>query len=134
MLDYPPHGACWLWSKTLILLHSVPDLSTFIGYVSIPAIAYSIYRRGNLSKIKELFPNLWRAGIGFVFFCGLSHLGNFIEVFYGGWVYYATGINKLVMGAVTVSFAYRFYCSIDEIVLICLVLSNALSMEEEKKS
>lgn len=100
-----PHGACWFWNETLIALHTIPDMITFLCYMIIPIFLYYIYRIGHLRNLAIAFPLLWRLAAAFVFFCGISHLGAVVEVWYGGPIYYYSGINKIFMAVASVCFA-----------------------------
>lgn len=102
---YLPHGACWLWDRWLIALHAIPDLITMLAYFSIPMFLLYIYRHGHLRSLTIAFPKLWKLAIAFIFFCGLSHLGNVLEVWFGGSLYYVTGINKIFMAVSSTWFA-----------------------------
>lgn len=108
-MDYMPHGACWLWNRLLILLHAPSDLATFLAYAVIPITVIYVYRAGQLRGLAAAYPQLWRLGAAFVFFCGLSHLGNFLEVWWGGPIYVITGANKIVMAVVSMWFAYVLF-------------------------
>lgn len=123
--SYMPHGACWLWNPFLILLHASADLLTFLAYAAIPLTAVYIYRSGHLRGLAEAYPSLWRLGGAFVFFCGLCHLGSFLEVWFGGGVYWITGVNKAIMATVSLWFAYAFWKCREDLVLIGRLLEAA---------
>lgn len=120
-----PHGACWRWDWRLIVLHAPADLGTFAAYVIIAATGFYIYRTGHLRLLRAAYPRLWRLGAAFVLSCGFSHLGNFLEVWHGGALYWLTGVNKLFMATVSLWFATEFFRRREEIVLAGLVLENA---------
>lgn len=126
-----PHGACWLWNWRLISLHAPADLLTFLAYASITLIAAYIYRTGKLHKLSAAYPDLWISGAGFVFFCGLSHLGNFLEIWFGGSLYWWTGINKNFMAATSLWFALQFWKRRDDISLVGRVLFEADRQERK---
>lgn len=113
-----PHGVCWLWDWRLILLHAPFDLMTFAAYMIIPLTALRIFRLGHLRDVAVMYPGLWTLGGLFVTFCGLSHLGSFLEIWIGGRLYWLTGINKVLMGCVSLAFAYVFYTLQERIILI----------------
>jgi len=65
-----PHGHCYQWQPTLVALHLTSDLVTFAAYTSIPFLLLRLYReRGDLP-----FRGLFAAFVGFIAFCGLTHL------------------------------------------------------------
>lgn len=121
-MNWMPHGACWLWNKLLIALHAPGDLGTWFYYMFIPALALYIYRRGRLRFLMTAYPRLWRRGAAFVLLCGLSHLGAFAEIWIGGWIYYATGINKVGMVIASHLFAVELWRRREEIVQMGQVL------------
>ena len=128
------HGECWLWNWKLILLHAPADILTFLAYSSIALVAMFIYHKGRLSRLAVAYPYLWISGAGFVFFCALSHLGSFAEIWFGGWVYYVTGVNKVLMSIVSLWFAWQFFRLRNEIVIVGRVLFETdRQMEEEER-
>lgn len=132
MTTMPPHGACWLWNPYLIAMHAGADLLTFLAYITIPLIVLFIYRRGRLQRLAAAYPQLWRLGAAFVFFCGLSHLGGFLEVWYGGDLYWVTASNNVVMAIASLWFARRLWVRRYELVSIGAAL-NALHDAEEAR-
>jgi len=121
-MTYQPHGMCWLWDYRLILLHAPSDFATFIAYSIIVIVAAYVYRCGTLSHLRTAYPRLWKSGVGFIGTCGLSHLGNFLEVWYGGGLYWMSGVNKVIMAVFSLYFAVQFYRVRDELVLAGRVL------------
>lgn len=120
-----PRGDCWLWDWNLISLHGLSDLLTFAACIIVFLVAAYIYRNGKLRRSTIAFPGLWTAGAGFVFFCGLVRLGNFLEIWYGGSLYWWTGANKLIMAGIAVWFAVQLWRLRDEIALVGRVLFEA---------
>ncbi len=106
---YSSRGSCWFWNKYLISLHAIPDLITFLCYMLIPLIIYHIYYKGKLSSLASFYPKLWWSGGCFIFFCGLTRLGAFGEIWLGGAFYYFTGFNKLLMALSSVIFVVMFW-------------------------
>jgi hypothetical protein len=124
IFPYPPHGVCWLWNDLLITLHLIGDLGTGFYYLLIPAIAVFIYRKGNLQRIRELYPKLWKYGSAFVLICAVNHLLAALEIWVGGGLYYLSGINKILMVFVSGRFAHEFFKSRWEIIDICRVIER----------
>lgn len=129
MAAYAPHGACWLWNPWLIVLHAAGDLFTCLAYLTIPILAIYVYRQGQLNGLGAAYPRLWRRGAAFIFFCGLSHAGAFLEIWYGGGVYWITGANKVVMAVSSLLFAAEFWKVRDDLVLIGRFLERAEKLE-----
>lgn len=128
-----PHGVCWQWDVFLILLHAPADLITFAVYMLIPAMAIYVYRAGHLSSLYTAYPKLWQLGAGFVFFCGLSHLASFLEIWFGGAVYYFAGANKIIMATVSVLFAKEFWSLRHTMVMIGRVMSSSAKDDTEQR-
>lgn len=129
--EFAPHGMCWLWDWRLILLHSTSDLLTFAAYSTISLTALYAYRAGKLAGLYYAYPVLWRFGAAFVFFCGLSHLGNFLEVWYGGALYWLTGAIKVLMTAASLGFARLFWQRRMDVVAMGRALSRLMQLEKE---
>lgn len=127
-----PHGACWLWDWHLIALHAPADLLTFLAYSIISLTAIYVYRCGHLSGLSMLHPRLWWLGAAFIGTCGLSHLGSFAEVWFGGALYWITGVNKVIMSLVSLAFALHFWRLREEFSLVGRVLREIRDMEPEK--
>lgn len=72
---------------------------------SIPMFLIYIYRQGHLKSLTIAFPKLWRLAISLIFFWGLSQLGDVAEIWQGGALYYATGVNKVFMAVSSSWFA-----------------------------
>lgn len=128
-----PRGDCWLWDWYLISLHGSSDLLTFAACFIVSSTALYIYRTGNLRKSTVTFPGLWTAGSGFVFFCGLARLGNFLEIWYGGSLYWWTGINKLIMAAIATWFAAQLWRRRFDIALVGRVLFESSKQDHESR-
>ncbi len=92
----PPHGHCYLWNDQLVFLHVVSDSLITASYFSIPiALVYLIRHREDLqfNYIFQMF------GL-FIFACGLTHLINIYNVWYGA--YWFSGAIKAVTAAASV--------------------------------
>lgn len=128
--DFPPHAFCWLWDVRMIALHAVGSLITAIAYFTIPVLVFYIYKKGELQGLATAYPDLWILGGCFVLLCGLSHLGNFIEIWIGGITYWITGINNVVMAFASVLFAYTLWRKTYEIILIGKALRMFMNKED----
>jgi len=125
-----PHGMCWQWDWRLISLHGISDLLTFAAYAMISTTAFYVYRRGGLSRLA--YPELWTVGAAFVFLCGMSHLGNFLEIFIGGKIYWLTGINKIAMSFCSLRFAAILFSLRQEFLSVAEVLRRIRMRERER--
>jgi hypothetical protein len=137
--SFLPRGDCWLWDWRLILLHAPTSLFTFLGFSLIVLISLYIYREGKLRDLALAYPKLWRMGMIFLTSSGLSHLGNFLETWWGGNLYWLTGINKLAMCISTLYFAVYFWRQREGIVWIAWVVERVkegegrVNKEEEER-
>lgn len=131
ILNYPPHGACWLWNDFLIALHLIGDLGIGIYYVIIPITIAFIYRHGKLKKLKESLPRLWSSGALFILLCGLTHFCAAVEIWIGGWFYYISGSIKILTLLASSSFAYQLLNHRWQIVAIGRVVE---AINEEKST
>jgi len=130
MNNWMPHGQCWLWDWRLILIHGLSDLLTFIAYTGIALVAYYIYLKGDLRGAKLAYPKLWFWGASFVLTCGISHLGNFLEIWVGGDFYWLTGVNKSLMSLASLRFLQIFWRRREDIALAGKVLAMVGSNQE----
>src|ERR1035437_3086315 len=67
---FMPHGGCYLWTQSLILLHTLSDGAIGLAYYTIPIILLYFVRRRQDLKFKWIFV-LFAA---FVMACGTTHL------------------------------------------------------------
>lgn len=132
--DFLPHGVCWQWDVLLLLLHSPSDLITFFAYSFIPLAVIYVYRQGNLAELYTAYPVMWKLGGAFVFFCGLSHLFSFLEIWIGGSIYYVSGVNKIIMAVTSASFAIYFWRIRRELVMIGKAIGASIGGDIKRDS
>lgn len=128
-----PLGSSWLWDWKLIVLHSIPDLVSLCSVLLIASFLLYIYKFGHLKSLVIAYPSLWRLGIAFMFFIGVALLGNVLEVWIGGVLYYFTGVNRVFMAISSSMFAFELYKCRNEIAAIGRVMgreSNDARREE----
>lgn len=65
-----PHGICFAWDRTLLLLHVVSDALVAAAYFSIPFVLWTFVRRRRDLQFKATFVMF---GL-FILFCGLTHV------------------------------------------------------------
>ncbi len=91
-----PHGGCYLWTTSLILLHSLSDGAIVLSYYSIPFILlYFVQQRQDL-KFKWIFV-LFAA---FVLACGTTHLMEIWNIWHAN--YWLSGFVKALTALVSV--------------------------------
>lgn len=129
-----PHGTCCLWNWGLILLHAPFNLMTFAACMIILFTALRIFRSGHLRDVAVMYPGLWTLGGLFITFCGLSYLGSFLEIWVGGSLYWLTGINKVLVGCISITFAWVFCASQDKIILIARVMREIREQEHSAQN
>lgn len=130
---FPPHGVCWLWDWHLILLHAPADLLTFLAYSLISLTAIYVYRSGHMKGLSTIYPSLWWLGAAFIGTCGISHLGNAAEIWFGGWMYWLTGANKVIMSIASILFAVKFWHARETMSLFGRVLREVREQEQEQE-
>ncbi|MBD2859105.1 histidine kinase [Spongiibacter sp. KMU-158] len=99
----PPHGHCYLWNDHLVYLHVISDSLISLAYFTIPiALVYLIRRRDDLqfNYIFQMF------GL-FIFACGLTHVINIYNVWYGA--YWFSGTVKAITAAASVMTAIMIW-------------------------
>ncbi|GAB3372790.1 ATP-binding protein [Spongiibacter taiwanensis] len=95
----PPHGHCYLWNDQLVALHVASDALITLSYFTIPiALVYLVKKRDDLS-----FNYMFILFGIFIFACGLTHLVNIYNVWYGA--YWLSGGIKLITAAASVGTA-----------------------------
>lgn len=95
----PPHGHCYLWNDQLVALHVASDLLITLSYFTIPiALIYLVKKRDDL-RFNYMFVLF---GI-FIFACGMTHLVNIYNVWYGA--YWLSGAIKLITAIASVATA-----------------------------
>ncbi len=93
---FMPHGGCYLWTTSLILLHSLSDGAIVLSYYSIPFILlYFVQQRQDL-KFKWIFV-LFGA---FVLACGTTHLMEIWNIWHAN--YWLSGFVKALTALVSV--------------------------------
>lgn len=126
---YFPRGYCWYYDSLITILHGPPSLLTFLSFIIVSITAFYIYRTGRLSKIDAAYPKLWRVGSTFMLTCALSQLGNFLEIWFGGSLYYLTGINKVGMAVSSLLFAHLFWQAREGLALAGRVMSRVAKLD-----
>jgi len=94
---FMPHGGCYLWTTSLILLHTISDGAIFLSYYSIPFILLYFVRQRRDLKFKWVFV-LFAA---FVLACGTTHLMEIWNVWHAN--YWLSGFAKAITALVSVA-------------------------------
>lgn len=108
----PPHGHCYLWNDYLVNLHVISDALITISYFTIPvALVYLIRKRDDLhfNYIFVMF------GV-FIFACGLTHMVNIYNVWYGA--YWLSGTLKAITALASVGTAAIIWPLIPKVLAI----------------
>ncbi|MDX1490749.1 MAG: GGDEF domain-containing protein [Pseudohongiellaceae bacterium] len=97
--SFMPHGYCLQWRGDLLALTVVGDSLTVLAYSLIPlAIIFIVHKRDDLH-----FDNVFILFAAFIFFCGLTHAINIINIWHG--YYYLAGIAKFATGVISITTA-----------------------------
>lgn len=107
--NFMPHAICWYWDWRLILTHAIADISIAGAYIFIAFLIFWIYAKGRLADNQFAFPGLWVFGGWFVLLCGFSHLISFTEIWVGGYIYWFSGIEKMITATVSIIFVYLLW-------------------------
>lgn len=94
-----PHGQCLLWRPDLLLMHVGGDLLTVVAYFTIPIVLILLVE----SRTDLAFNWVFLMFSAFIFLCGLTHLINIINIWYG--YYFIEGVAKVLTGIVSISTA-----------------------------
>lgn len=90
-----PHGHCLEWRHDLLLLHVGGDIATSLAYLIIPFVLIRLVMLRNDLRFNWLFLMF----AGFIFFCGLTHILNTINIWHG--YYYIEGLIKTITGLIS---------------------------------
>jgi PAS domain S-box-containing protein len=97
---FMPHGGCYLWTQSLILLHALSDGIIVLSYYSIPIILLYFVRHRPDLKFKWVFVCF----AAFVLACGTTHLMEIWNIWHAN--YWLSGFFKaltaLISAATTV--------------------------------
>ena len=113
-----PHGGCYLWTQSLIALHTISDATIGLAYYSIPlALLYFVRQRKDLDwKFKWVF----LCFAAFVLACGTTHLMEIWNIWHAN--YWLSGFIKAVTALVSVITA----------ILIVKLMPKALALPSTK--
>ena len=103
---FMPHGMCYEWNQSVILLHAISDSLIAASYYSIPfTLIYFVRRRKDLE-----FHWMFLCFAGFIIACGTTHLMEIINIWHP--TYWLSGIIKSITAGISV---------VTAIMLVCLV-------------
>jgi PAS domain S-box-containing protein len=96
---FMPHGHCYLWTPSLVLLEVVTNALIGLAYVSIAAsLAYIV------SKIEDLpFERMYLAFGVFILSCGITHFFDVLTIWYP--IYWADGGVRVLTAVASVGTA-----------------------------
>lgn len=94
--DYMPHGHCYYWEPSILIPVVVGDLLTFISYMVIPVVLWRYVKKRNDLRFGLIF----KAFAAFIFFCGIGHLIDVVNVWEP--FYRISAISKMSTGLVSV--------------------------------
>lgn len=97
--DYPARWTCGNWSSMEGWIHIVADSLIFVAYAAIPASIFALVWR----KREVTFPAVAWLFIGFILFCGVTHL---VEATLFWWpAYRFSGVMKVMTAGVSLTTA-----------------------------
>ncbi|WP_036477772.1 diguanylate cyclase [Myxosarcina sp. GI1] len=92
--QYIPHGHCYLWQKSLVLLHSISDGLTAIAYFSIASFIIYLLNKRKDTPFKNAFVLLGALIVA----CGVCHLIDIITLWYP--FYWFAGVTKAITSGI----------------------------------
>ena len=97
---FMPHGHCYLWQPSLLMLHLISDALIMISYYSIPvALVYFVRKRKGLE-----FHWMFICFAVFIMACGTSHLMDIVTIWYP--MYWLSGTIKAITAIASITTAY----------------------------
>jgi PAS domain S-box-containing protein len=94
--DFLPHGFCYQWNTTLLLLHVISDGLITLSYFCIPiALIYVVKKRGDLP-----FNWIFFMFGGFIVSCGITHFMEIWTIWHA--TYLLSGVLKAATAALSV--------------------------------
>ncbi len=100
---FMPHGGCYLWTQSLIALHTISDAFIVLSYYSIPFLLFYFVRQRKDLKFHSVFVCF---GL-FVLACGTTHLMEIWNIWHAN--YWLSGSIKAVTALVSMLTAVLFY-------------------------
>jgi signal transduction histidine kinase len=95
VVDFMPHGSCYLWKPELMALHGISNAIIVLSYLSIPiTILYILRQRRDLP-----FNWIFFLTASFIVLCGFTHLLNIVTLWYP--IYWTAGIIQAITAAVS---------------------------------
>ncbi len=99
LLQFIPHGHCYLWQTGLVSLHLISDATIAIAYFSIPlTLLYLVHKRGDIP-----FDWIFFCFAAFIVLCGTTHLMGIWTLWYPN--YWVSGLIKAFTAIVSVATA-----------------------------
>jgi two-component system, chemotaxis family, sensor kinase Cph1 len=96
---FMPHGHCYYWRTSVVLLHVISDVAIMVAYYSIPMILYYFTRKRSDLPYRWMFLMF----AVFIFACGTTHLMNVVTVWKP--VYWIDGSVKLFTATISIATA-----------------------------
>jgi len=95
-IDFMPHGYCYQWNTSIVLLHVISDGLITLSYFCIPiALIYLVRKRGDLP-----FNWIFFMFGGFIVSCGVTHLMEIWTIWHAS--YLLAGVLKAVTATLSV--------------------------------
>ena len=110
VLDYLPHGTCYLWNPTIVWLHVISDGIITLSYYCIPFALLYLLRKRRDTPFNVV---VWMSGL-FILGCGTTHLMEIWTVWHAN--YLAAGIVKAVTALVSIATAIMLIPLIPKII------------------
>jgi two-component system NtrC family sensor kinase len=124
LVNFIPHGHCYLWKPGLVSLHIVSDLLITFAYYSIPILLLYFVRK------RQDLPFNWMFVLfgAFIVACGTTHMIEIWTLWHPH--YWLSGILKLVTAVISVSAAVQLVPLIPK----ALVLPSPAQLQAANKA
>jgi len=94
--EFMPHGMCYEWNQSVILLHAISDGLIAASYYSIPiTLLYFVRRRKDLA-----FNWMFLCFAGFIVACGTTHVMEIVNIWHPA--YWLSGGIKATTAAISI--------------------------------
>lgn len=124
MMDFMPHGACYLWDGKIILLHVVSDAGIALAYLCLPLLLW------HFSRKRKDIPFSWLFAMfgAFILSCGSTHLMGIWTLWHPS--YLADGLLKLATAVISLMTAIALFTHLPEV--IALPSPSQMSEKEQQ--
>jgi signal transduction histidine kinase len=123
MLDFAPHGVCYLWDRNLVILHVASDSAIALAYLCLPLLLWHFIRKRPDIPFSWLFVMFG----GFILSCGATHLMSVWTVWHPD--YWQNGIIKAATAGISLTTAIALFLHLPQ----AIALPSPAQMTEKER-